>query len=102
MIRAAARLPHRECCMTGEGVCPYAGSTSIVLLGGSSLRMRKLRTWPARTGSAFDTLAGGPLFQRSLSIELRDARSAAGEGVADFSSFFAALAVGTRQMACTP
>src|ERR1700731_786379 len=90
------------------GVCPYvdfsayAGSTSIVLLATSTLVIRKLRTWPARTGSVFEAPGAGPLFQRSLSIELSEARSAALDGSLDFSSLLAALTAGTRHRACTP
>src|SRR5436853_4129936 len=85
-----------------RGLFAYAGSTSMVLLATSSLVIRKLRTCPARTGSVFEAPAGAPLFQRSLSIELSEARSAAGESTVAFSSPWALLAAVAWHTARTP
>src|SRR5437879_13380574 len=51
-------------------------STSIFLAARSSFTMRKLRTCPARAGSAL-TGAPAPVFQRAWSMELNEERSAA-------------------------
>src|SRR5579864_7736551 len=95
-------VPDRRGRLSLRGLFAYAGSTSMFLLATSSLVIRKLRTWPARTGSVFDVPAGAPLFQRSLSIELSEARSAAGESALAFSSPWALLAAVARHTACTP
>src|SRR5579863_3896218 len=56
-------------------IAAYASSTSTFLAARSSFTILKLRTCPARAGSA---LGGPPLpvFQRACSIELSDDRSA--------------------------
>jgi len=82
-----------------RGLSAYAGSTSMVLLATSSFVIRKLRTWPARTGSVFEAPGAGPLFQRSLSIELSEARSAAGESALAFSSPWALFPAVARHTA---
>jgi hypothetical protein len=54
----------------------YAGSTTIFFAARSICVIRKLRTCPARAGSAL-TGAPAPVFQRACSIELSEERSAA-------------------------
>ena len=56
----------------------YAGSTTIFFAARSICVMRKLRTCPARAGSAL-TGAPAPVFQRACSMELSDERSAFAE-----------------------
>src|SRR5580692_6952375 len=55
----------------------YTNWTFIFLAPRSSIVMRKLRIWPARTASDFASVGEGPLFQRAASIELKEDRSAA-------------------------
>jgi hypothetical protein len=72
--------------MPGATPKSYASSTSIFFAVRSSFTMRKLRTWPVRTGSAFGVLLD-PLFHRACSIELSEDRSA-------FPSFGASIFAG--------
>src|SRR5579859_6915822 len=54
----------------------FASSSSIFLLAGSSLLMRKLRIWPAEDASGLAAVGEAPLFQRDCSMELSEDRSA--------------------------
>ena len=56
----------------------YAGSTTIFFAARSICVMRKLRTCPARAGSAL-TGAPAPVFQRACSMVLSEERSAFAE-----------------------
>src|SRR5215468_2419735 len=97
-----------DCTSLGDHVCrrkwdmprDYAGSTSIFLAVGSSVVMRKLRTWPARIESSFATPDEGPLFQRALSMALSDAISRGCDGAE--TDFAASLLAAALQIAITP
>src|SRR6266478_4057840 len=62
---------------TKYGVTAYTSCTFTFFAPRSTIVMRKLRTWPARTGSAFASLAEGPFFHRDASMALNDDRSTA-------------------------
>src|SRR5450755_838331 len=85
-------IPHPRFCApaSGQGALPlfpgYANSNSIFFAARSSFVIRKLRTCPARTGSAF-TGPPAPLFHRACNIELSEERSA-------FDSFGASVFAG--------
>src|SRR6266550_2946081 len=59
------------------GVTAYTSCTLTFFAPRSTIVMRKLRTWPVRTGSAFASLAEGPFFHRDASMAPSEDKSGA-------------------------